>query len=195
MQKFKLFSIVVLTVAFSIGNFSVKAQQPAQVDVKSLTLSFQRGSSGGQFSMRTMNSSQTEIIYSGRGGYALPLFNCAPCRLPNSFSSNGFQRSGTGFQFSWGFDKLVYFYVSEAESEAIDLLPTILRKPRFFSLDGATEIRGRIEVRDDTNTVIAVDNTVILRGGYTVRFSNVNFLDKRSVEFSQIDYSLEQLAD
>jgi len=195
MQKIKLFSFVILAATFLVGNFSAKAQQPVQIDVKSLTLFFQRSSSDGQFSMRTVNSSQTEVIYGGRGSYSLPLFNCVPCHLPNSFSSNGFQRFLTneqqGFAFLWGFDKLVYFYVSEVKSDLIVLRPTIRRKPQFFTLNGATEIRGRVEIRD-TNGIVAVDNDVVLEGSYAVRFLNNNFLDGRKVEFSQINYTLNQ---
>jgi hypothetical protein len=193
MQKSKIYSLLILAAAFWFSNFTVKAQQHSPIDIKSLTLSFKRNSTEGQFSLRAINSSQNEVVYAGQGGYSLPLFNCVPCNLPNSFNSNGFQR-GSGFQFSWGFDKLVYFYVSEVKSDVIVLRPTVRRKPRLFSFSGRTEIHGRVEIRDNTNTIVAFDNEVKLEGSYTVNFLNNNSLDGRKVEFSQISYSLNQAA-
>ena len=84
--------------------------------------------------------------------------------------------NGQGFVFRWGFDKFVYFYVSEVKSDAVVLRPTIRRKPQAFGLNGTTEIRGRVEVRN-MNVIVAVDDDVVLEGGYTVRFLNLNSLN------------------
>ncbi len=191
-MKKKFRCLVIISAFFLFGSQITKAQQPEQVDVKSLTLTVEGTASDGRFSMSAVGSSQAAVNYAGAGSYLLPVFGCAPCNVPNIFSSNGFQRSGGGFRFAWGFDKLVYFYLSDVESSEIILRPTIRRKPQSFSINGTTRIRGRVEIKDNTNTVIAVDNDVVLEGGNSAKFNNLSSFGGRKIAFSKIVYALNQ---
>lgn len=190
MPKLRIFLFAALFAAFACGGFSARAQTPELVDVQSLNITFHRYDTDTFFSMKVLNGARSEIVYGGAGSYSLPLFNCTPCNFVSTFKTNLF--ADPNFEFRWGFDKFVRFYLTETESAPVAVRPTIPRKRKFFSLKGSSKIKGRVEIRDERGVVIAEDKNVQLEGGYTVDFFQNSLHDGRKVEFSEIRYSLTE---
>lgn len=188
MNKLNVFSFLLLVMAFWFANLTVNAQQPETVDVVFFTTYHTRSQSDTTFTM-TIRNSNGFTTYGGRGGYSLPVFNCIPCSIPNTFNSNGFSIGFSGF--NWGFDKYVRFYVTAVESDPIILSLMIPRKRKNITVSGTTRLQGRIEIRDENNMIIAVDNDVVLQGRYIVNFIRPVY-NSGVVEFTQISYALNQ---
>lgn len=193
MSRKTFFSFFLLTLIFVCGSTAF-AQNPAQIDVQTLTVTMKRAWTDALFNVTASNSAQTEVLYGGVGSFAIfQLQECMPCKLPNTFTSNGFQIHGFGFSFRWQSESYANFYVTSIESDPVVLRPTIRRKPNTFSVNGKTRIRGRLEFRNINNIVVITDNDIVLEGSYTAKFSNNLNLDGRKVEFSEITYTLNQV--
>lgn len=188
MNKMKVFSCIVFIATFWFANLSARAQQPEAVDVVFFTTHHTRTQTDTNFTM-TVRNSNGFTNYAGRGSYSLTVFNCIPCSIPNTFSSDGFSVGFSGF--NWGFDKYLRFYVTAIESDPIILSPMIPRKRKNITVSGKTRLRGRIEIKDENNMIIAFDNDVVLEGRYIVNFIRPVY-NSGVVEFTQISYLLNQ---
>lgn len=166
--------------------------QPEVIDVQSYEIHKKVYWTVAKFVMKARDSSGSLVEYVGTGNYLVsPLMSCNPCNLPNVFSSNGFFTEPFGVTFVAGFDTPVQFHVTEVEAAPIVLRPTILRKKQLIVREGAVNVKGRIEVREQ-NTIIAVDNDVYLTGTYSAEFKPVNNADGRKISFAIINYYLSQ---
>lgn len=172
----------------------LQGQEPQQIDVRTITLSYHAFNTDSITRVEGVNEANQPIIYGGRSNYQLlMLFSCNPCRIPNTFNTNGFGgTSNVTFGFSWAFDREAYLYLSEIEIEPLVLPATILRKPRLFSRSGAVRLKGKLEVIGINNTLVAVDHEIALEGRYKVDFSNDYVTDQRSVNFNNFAITLDR---
>lgn len=168
------------------------AQTPEAIDVQSCEINKRVHWTVAKYVMNARDASGALVEFVGTGNYTVsPLMSCNPCSLPSLFDSNGFFTEPFGFSFVAAFDTPVRFYVTSVETEPIVLRPTILRKQRIINREGAVSVKGRVEVRAG-DKVIAVDDTVELRGTYAAEFAQQNALDGRKMQFAIISYYLNQ---
>lgn len=169
-----------------LAGLDASAQQPEQIDVVSLRISH-NNSVDSEAKITYRNSAQSLITIYGSVG------NVVPYATPNvfgrilstvSFINAGNVETGPTVQFR--------FILTAVESEPIILRPTILRRKRYFTLGGATVLRGRLEVFDrnpNVYRVVAVDDDFELKGFYKAGFFQ-NLGAPRTAKFDSLVYEL-----
>jgi hypothetical protein len=190
-------TLTILLSFFTIALFSSAtiAQTAEQIDVKFVEIS-KIGSTGtSRFEMRAVNSSQNSVAYIGVDSAAITgvvpfIHGCEPCSPPKLFSSNVFHN-----QFTADLGQTsgqVKFYLSSSESSPIYLNQRVLSRKRDFYLNGSTKLTGRIEVTNSSGFVIAVDNNVVLEGGYSVLYGKpyISPSGKKYTYFKSLIYTL-----
>lgn len=193
MKKFLLISRASIAALIVFIGTTAFAQQPEQIDIQSLKIVHVGFESEGTIIYR--NSSHSLMTFRGWANYRLPFMN-AVSSLPNTLTSNGFGNFSLITSSSGGGgDYRFQFYLTSSESTPIILRPTILRKKRVITVNGATAIAGRVEVIDQRtlpHRVIAVDNDFELKGNFQVEFTQNHAATQRSVTYQGITYNLVQ---
>ncbi len=185
-----------LTILFIFGVFTIgtsAASVPDQIDVRSMHITYSANASDAWVNLTAHRTNGLQVVYGGLGSVGLSHLNaCYPCQIPSTFSSNGFQ---AGLQFNWGMDKTAYFFIDSATSDPIVVSPRYTWKRRNIAIGGRTLLHGRIEIRDQ-NTIIAIDPDVTLNGNFSAQFFQTDLSTmRRAIQFTQIDYELDQPAD
>ncbi len=190
--------ITILLPVFVIALFSLRAtaQTAEQIDVRfiEITKIGRDGITG--FQMRAVNSSQNAVIYTGVDSAAItgifPFIRCGPCSPPKLFNTNIFrsemiadlaQESGQ-----------VKLYLTSSESSPLYLNQRVLSRKKDFALNGITKIKGRIEITGSNGRIIAVDNDVVLEGGYSILYFKpywgAGSIGRRYTDFKSLIYTL-----
>lgn len=173
------------------------AQTPEQIDVKLMQIS-KVGSAGvTSFRMEALNSTQNTVVYqsvdSGILGI-IPFSIACPCSPPELYSTNVPSELIANLGTTVG---RVLFYTNFSTSSPIALNQRVLSKKKDFLISGAMELRGRIEVRNRTDLIIAVDNDVVLKGNYSVLYWKpyISANGTRVTDFKSVIYSLNAPAN
>jgi len=192
----KMFSILTVIIFIAASVLISAAQTPEQIDVKYVEFS-KTGSAGlTHFKMEALNSSQNRVIFQSTNSAALGVIavsTCSPCSPPKLYNTNVF---GSEIDADLGTNiGSVKFHLASSASSPLALNQRVLSKKKDFFLNGTTRLEGRIEVRNASGFVIAVDNNVILEGSYSVLFGKpyVSPNGRRLTDFKSLIYSLNSL--
>ena len=195
----KIFSILLSIVFIGASALISAAQTPEQIDVKFMEISKIGAAGLTSFKMKALNSAQNPVIYQSADSAALGVIPfttaCNPCSPPKLFDTNIFPSEmladlGTNAG-------QVRFYISSSASSLLALNQRVLSKKTDFFMNGVTMLEGRIEIRNASGFVTAVDNNVILEGYYSVLFGKpyVSQIGRRLTDFKSLIYSINAPAN
>ena len=188
MNKFSHRLIMLALFLVCSANLRVSAQQPPeQIDVVSLRISH-NDMIDSEAKITYRNSAQSLITAYGFIGNVLPngSYSFGTTLSTISFTNVGNVETGVFIRFR--------FILTAVESEPIIIRPTVARKKRYFTLGGATVLRGRLEVFDTNPNhygLIAVDNDFELKGYYKAGLFQ-NFGVQRTAKLDSLMYELNQ---
>ena len=156
-------TIPAILVGIALGLCPIAKGQAEQVQVQSLAIHYQNIDS--YFTMVVRGTTGEDVTYRGWGTYQLvDLYFCDPCKIPNTFASNGFQ-SSPFLSFQWASpEKYVRIYVPSATSPPFIVDPRIRWRPQTVVRTVPTDIQGRIEILDQVGNLLAYDNDLSLHG-------------------------------
>lgn len=189
----KIYSSLLIALLVAASALISAAQTPEQIDVKFMEFSKVGSSGATSFKMTAADSAQNTLNYQSADSAALGIIQfstACPCYVPGVYNTNIFPA-----QIIAGLGETagrIRFYITSSVSSPIFLNQRVLSKKKDFLMNGTTELRGRIEVRNNADNIVAVDNDVVLTGSYSVLYWKPYLMPsgRKATDFKSLVYSL-----